>query len=89
MSDMNAEMGVLTRLEVERLMTRVSRERSRVLKDFVEKVLRLDIGEELYQHYLSTLPKTPLLRELLNGLDPSKDYSISETINGYRVVRKR
>lgn len=83
------EMGVLTRLEVDRLMTRVSRERQRVLKEFVEKVIVLEVGEEFYQTFLSALPKTPLLRELLNGLDPERDFSICETINGYRVKRTR
>lgn len=83
------EMGVLTRLEVDRLIARVSRERQRVLREFVEKVIALQVGEELYQVFLSALPKTPLLRELLNGLDPERDFSICETINGYRVRRTR
>lgn len=86
---MNAEMGVLTKLEVDRLMVRVSRERSRVLREFLEKVVALEVNEVFYQNFLSALPKTHLLRELLNGLDPERDYTICETINGYSVKRTR
>lgn len=83
------DMKTMTRVEVERLMKKASRQRARVIRELIEKVAALDVGQEHYQHYLSALPKTAELRELANGLSPDMDFSVFETINGYRFVRTR
>lgn len=86
---MEGEMKPMARHEVERLMRKVSRERVRVLRELLEKVVMLEVGQELYQCFLSALPKTRELQDIVNGIDPEVDYSVIETINGYRFVRTR
>lgn len=86
---MEGEMKTMARHEVERLMRKVSRERVRVLRELLEKVVALEVGQELYQCFLSALPNTRELQEMLNGIDPDIDYTVHETINGYRFIRTR
>ena len=86
---MEGEMKTMARHEVERLMRKVSRERVRVLRELLEKVVTLEVGQELYQCFLSALPKTSELQDIVNGIDPEVDYRVIETINGNRFVRTR
>ena len=86
---MEGGMKTMARHEVERLMRKVSRERVRVLRELLEKVVMLEVGQELYQCFLSALPKTSELQDIVNGIDPEVDYRVIETINGYRFVRTR
>jgi hypothetical protein len=83
------EMGVVTRMEVEQLMKKASRQRARVIRELMEKVAALEVGQEHYQPFLSALPKTSELKDLANGLSPDMDFNIFETINGYRFIRIR
>lgn len=83
------EMKTMTRIEVERLMKKASRQRARVIRELMEKVASLEVGQEHYQHYLSALPRTEELRDLANGLSPDMDFNVCETINGYRFIRTR
>ena len=86
---MEGEMKTMARHEVERLMRKVSRERVRVLRELLEKVVTLEVGQELYQCFLSALPKTSELQDIVNGIDLDVDYRVIETINGYRFIRTR
>lgn len=83
------EMGVLTRMEVEKLMKKASRQRARAIRELMEKVAALEVGQEHYQNFLSALPKTEELRQLANGLSPDMDFKVFETINGYGFIRTR
>lgn len=85
---MNGEMGVLTKHEVERLMKKLSRERARVIKEFVAKAYALEIGEELFQCHLSSLPDVPELRKLLNDESSTLRFKVWQTINGTMVRRE-
>lgn len=86
---MMEEMGVVKGMELERLMKKVSRERARVLKELMQKIAALEVGQEHYQIFLSSLPRTAELRELANSLSPDMDFTVYETINGYRFIRTR
>ena len=81
------EMGVLTRLEVDRLMKKAARERARVIRELLVKVAALNVGQEHYQPFLSALPPTVELRRLANGLSQDMEFNVFETINGYRFIR--
>lgn len=86
---MDGQMKQLTRYEVEKLMRKTSMLRANALKKLMEKVVALDVGEELYQCYLSALPPVTELRELVNGISPEMDFVVHNTINGYRFIRVR
>lgn len=81
-------MGVLTAHELDKLMKKLSRERARVLKTFIEKAYALEVGEEMYQPFLSSLPTVPELRELLNEESSPLRFNIWQTINGIMVKRE-
>lgn len=81
---MTGEMGVLTRHEVDKLMKKLSREKSRVLKYFVERNTSLAVGEERFQCYIASLPSTAEMREMMG-----EDFEIFETINGWIIRRLR
>lgn len=81
---MTGEMGVLTKHEVEKLMKKLSRERARVLKEFVEKNNALEVGEERFQCHLASLPDTSKMREMMGEC-----FHIYETINGWIIKRLR
>lgn len=83
------EMEKMTRTEVEKLMKKASRQRARLIRELMEKVAVLEVGQEHYQHFLSALPKTVELRDLANSLSPDMDFNVFETINGYRFIRIR
>lgn len=85
MDEMRAVKGV----ELERLMRKVSRHRARVLKELMQKIAELEVGQEHYQIFLSALPRTAELRDLANSLSPEMDFTVFETINGYRFIRTR
>lgn len=74
--------------EIERLMNKVSRERSRVIREFVEKAHALEVGEELFQCYLACFPTVEELRKLLNEDQSSTmRFEIWSTVNGTMVKR--
>lgn len=74
--------------EIEKLMKKVSRERSRVIREFVEKAYALEVGEELFQCYLACFPTVEELRKLLNEDEASTmRFEIWPTINGTMVKR--
>jgi hypothetical protein len=74
--------------EIERLMNKVSKERSRVIRDFVEKAHALEVGEELFQCYLACFPTVEELRKLLNEDQSSTmRFEIWLTVNGTMVKR--
>lgn len=74
--------------EIEKLMKKVSRERSRVIREFVEKAHALEVGEELFQCYLACFPTVEELRKLLNEDESSTmRFEIWPTINGTMVKR--
>lgn len=82
-------MKTMTQVEVERLMKKASRQRATLIRELMEKVSALEVGQEHYQHFLSALPKTDELRQLANRLSPDMDFNVFETINGYRFIRTR
>lgn len=84
---MGGELGVLTRHEVEKLMKKVSRQRARVLKEFVEKAYALNVGDEMFQCYLACLPDAGELKELLNE-GGEMVFDVWPTINGTMVKRR-
>lgn len=74
--------------EIEKLMKKVSRERSRVIREFVEKAHALEVGEELFQCYLACFPTVEELRKLLNEDEASTmRFEIWSTVNGTMVKR--
>lgn len=74
--------------EIERLMNKVSRERSRVIREFVKKAHALEVGEELFQCYLACFPTVEELRKLLNEDQSSTmRFEIWSTVNGTMVKR--
>ena len=74
--------------EIERLMNKVSRERSRVIREFVKKAHALEIGEEFFQCYLACFPTVEELRKLLNEDEASTmRFEIWPTVNGTMVKR--
>lgn len=85
---MTEEMGVVTQLEVDRLMKKLSRERARVLKEFVMKVYALAVEEEFFQCYISSLPDVDELRKLIENDASTMRYRIWPTINGIMVKRE-
>lgn len=74
--------------EIERLMKKISRERSRVIREFVEKAHALEVGEEFFQCFIASLPVVEELRRLLNKDESSTmRFEIWPTINGTMVKR--
>ena len=83
---MDKELGVLAKYEVEKLMRKMSRERSRRIHDLIAKAHTLEVDQELYQPYLSCLPGVEELAEMLNE-EEKKRYHVFETINGIMIRR--
>ena len=77
---MKEEMGVLTAHEVNKLMKKLSRERARVIREFVTRAYALEIGEEFFQCHLSALPELEELKRLLET--STMTFCIWQTING-------
>ena len=84
---MNGEMGVLAAHEVNKLMKQLSRERARVVKDFVTKAYALEVGDEFFQCHLSALPEAGELRQLLNEESSTMRFDVWQTVNGTIVKR--
>lgn len=82
---MKEEMGVLTAHEVNKLMKKLSRERARVIREFVTKAYALEIGEEFFQCHLAALPEFQELRRLLET--STMTFQVWQTINGTIVKR--
>lgn len=80
-------MGVMTRHEVEKLMEKVLRERSRVIREFCTKAYNLNVGEEMFQCHIACLPNVPELRSMLNDKSSTKKFVVYQTINGTMVKR--
>ena len=83
---MKEEMGVLTAHEVNKLMRKLSRERARVIREFVTRAYALEIGEEFFQCHLSALPELEELKRLLET--STMKFCIWQTINGTIVKRE-
>lgn len=58
-----------------------------MMKDLIRKTAALEVGEELYRNYLSSFPTAEQIGEIVNALDPYKDFEVHETINGYLIKR--
>lgn len=85
---MDVEMRALKRYEVEKLMCKVSRERARIFKRFVEKSLALEVGGEFFQCHIKALSDVDELRALLNETGTDMKFHIWKTINGFWVKRE-
>ena len=81
---MTGDMKSLSKYELEKLMQKVSRETVRVRREFKEKKEALGVGEERFQCYISALPKTGEMREMLG-----EDYQIIVVLNGWIIKRLR
>lgn len=81
---MTGEMGVLKKYEVEKLMKKLSRERKRVIQEFVIRNHDLAVGDERFQCFLSALPPTNELRELMG-----EDFDVRLVLNGWIIRRLR
>ena len=81
---MTGEMKSLSKYEVEKLMQKVSRETLRVRREFKEKNEALGVGEERFQCYISSLPKTAEMREMMGD-----DYEVIHILNGWIIRRLR
>lgn len=79
----------MTRHEVERLMEKASRQRKRVIREFVEKAHSLEVGQDFFQCFISSLPEVEELRELLNGESSTIRFKVWPTINGIMVLREQ
>ena len=60
-----------------------------VLNRIIEKIMKLEHGQEYYHHYDKALPSQRALAEIVNAVDPEIDFIVIETINGYRFIRTR
>lgn len=58
-----------------------------MMKNLIRKAAALQVGDELYQNYLSSFPTPRQISEIVNALDPYKDFEVHETINGYLIKR--
>lgn len=76
-----------TSAEIERLIQKVGTESERVLERFKAKAMGLEAGEEVYQCFLSSLPKVKELRIILNSMHSEREYEVVHNINGYTVRR--
>lgn len=85
---MDGEMGVVTAMEVERLMKKLSRERARIIKEFVSKAYALAVNEEFFQCHLSAMPDANELRRLLNDGSSTMRFKLWPTVNGIMVRRE-
>ena len=85
---MKEDMGVLTAHEVNKLMKKLSRERARVIREFVTKAYALEVGAEFFQCHLSALPEVEELRSLLNNESSTVRFKVWQTINGTIVKRE-
>ena len=81
---MTGDMKSLSKYELEKLMQKVSRETVRVRREFKEKNEALGVGEERFQCYISALPKTGEMREMMG-----EDYQIIVVLNGWIIKRLR
>lgn len=81
------EMTERTRQEFEALMKQLSEIQSRLIEEFCTKVYKLNVGEELYQPFLSCLPAVQELRRMLNEKTSTKQFEVHENINGITVIR--
>ena len=84
---MKGEMGVMTRHEVEKMMDKLQRERSRVIREFSTKAYNLNVNEEMFQSHIACLPDVPELRSMLNDKSSTKKFEVYPTINGIIVKR--
>ena len=74
--------------EIEKLMKKVSRERPRVIREFVKKAHALEVEEEFFQCYQACFPTVEELRKLLNEDQSSTmRFEIWPTVNGTMVKR--
>ena len=84
---MKGEMGVMTRHEVEKMMDKLQRERSRVIREFCTKAYDLNVGEEMFQCHIACLPDILQLKSMLNDKSSTMKFEVYQTINGTMVKR--
>ena len=82
------EMGVVTAHEVDKMMKRLQREKALRLKMVMEKALSLEVGEEIFQCYIASLPPLHELRDLLNDKSTGMTFSVWPVINGTMIRRE-
>ena len=88
MDSMVEEMGVVTAHEVDKMMKRLQREKALRLKMVMEKALSLEVGEEIFQCYIASLPPLHELRDLLNDKSTGMTFSVWPVINGTMIRRE-
>lgn len=81
-------MGVVTAHEVDKMMKRLQREKALRLKMVMEKALSLEVGEEIFQCYIASLPPLHELRDLLNDKSTGMTFSVWPVINGTMIRRE-
>ena len=82
------EMGVVTAHEVDKMMKRLQREKALRLKMVMEKALSLEVGEEIFQCYIASLPPLHELRDLLNDKSTGMTFLVWPVINGTMIRRE-
>lgn len=82
------EAGVVTAHEVDKMMKRLQREKSKRLQDLMQKALSLEVGEEIFQCYLACLPPLHEIRDMLNEPSTGKRFQVWPTINGTMIKRE-
>ena len=82
------EMGVVTAHEVDKMMKRLQREKALRLKMVMEKALSLEVGEDIFQCYIASLPPLHELRDLLNDKSTGMTFSVWPVINGTMIRRE-
>ena len=82
------EMGVVTAHEVDKMMNRLQREKALRLKMVMDKALSLEVGEEMFQCYIASLPPLHELRDLLNDKSTGMTFTVWPVINGTMIRRE-
>lgn len=82
------EMGVVTAHEVDKMMKRLQREKALRLKMVMDKALSLEVGEEIFQCYIASLPPLHELRDLLNDKSTGMTFTVWPVINGTMIRRE-
>ena len=82
------EMGVVTAHEVDKMMKRLQREKALRLKMVMEKALSLEVGEDIFQCYIASLPPLHELRDLLNDKSTGMTFTVWPVINGTMIRRE-
>ena len=85
---MAEDLGVVTAHEVDKMMKRLQREKAKRLQDLMERVLSLEVGEEIFQCYLACLPQLHEIRDMINDQSTGKVFTVWPTIHGTMIKRE-